>query len=50
MDMQRFYEEEEIFVLSDARTLTWRNDRQRFESLVERVQELVYNGNYSFNE
>jgi hypothetical protein len=50
LDIQKIDDEDETFAFSGVLTLTWQDDRQRFDPAVEGVQEMVYNGDYQFNE
>jgi hypothetical protein len=50
LDIQKINDEEETFEFSGVLTLTWQDERQRFDPVAEGVEEIIYNGSYQFNE
>lgn len=50
IDIQQIHDEQETFDFSGILTLTWKDKRQQFDPAIEGAKEIVYNGNYQFNE
>jgi hypothetical protein len=50
LGIQKINDEEETFEFSGVLTLTWQDERQRFDPVAEGVEEMIYHGSYQFNE
>ncbi len=50
LDIQKINVEDETFEFSAVLTLTWQDDRQRFDPALNGVSEMVFNGAYQFDE
>jgi Neurotransmitter-gated ion-channel ligand binding domain/Neurotransmitter-gated ion-channel transmembrane region len=49
-DILEIIEEEEVIEFSGVLTLKWNDPRQAFDPEIEGVEEMLYTGNYQFNE